>query len=56
MRLVRNFLLVGTNGTLDTWARVSWITIILPCSEGGLGIIDLDMPNRALLGKLLLKG
>ena len=55
-RLVHNFLWTGSNGTKDMRARISWSTCILPCSEGGLGIIDLDIQSRALLSKLIICG
>lgn len=55
-RLVRNFLWSGTDGTRDTRARVRWQTVILPCEEGGLGIIDPEIQSRALISKLLVRG
>ncbi|MCO5571416.1 hypothetical protein L7F22_025156 [Adiantum nelumboides] len=55
-QLIRNFLFGGLDGTHDTRARVCWSTIIMPTSQGGLGIIDPDMQSRALLTKLIVRG
>ena len=55
-RLIRNFLWSGSDGTVDTRARVSWATIILPIAQGGLGIIDPEMQCRALLTKFIVRG
>ncbi|MCO5552845.1 hypothetical protein L7F22_006363 [Adiantum nelumboides] len=54
--LIRNFLFGGSDGTLDTRARVRWSTVILPTSQGSLGIIDREMESRALLTKLIVRG
>ncbi|MCO5595993.1 hypothetical protein L7F22_050045 [Adiantum nelumboides] len=51
-RLIRNFLFGGSDGTHDTRARVHWSTFIMATSQGGLGIIDLEMQSRVLLTKL----
>ncbi|MCO5573426.1 hypothetical protein L7F22_027197 [Adiantum nelumboides] len=48
-QLIRNFLYGGSDGTHDTCARVRWSTVIMPTSQGGLGIIDPEMQSRALL-------
>ncbi|MCO5549154.1 hypothetical protein L7F22_002620 [Adiantum nelumboides] len=55
-RLIRNFLYEGLDGTHDTRARVRWSTVIMPTSQGGLGIIDPEMQSRALLTKLIVRG
>ncbi|MCO5581971.1 hypothetical protein L7F22_035860 [Adiantum nelumboides] len=55
-RLIRNFLFGGSDGSLDTQARVRWSTCTLPTSQGGLGIIDPEMQSRALLTKLIVRG
>ncbi|MCO5580302.1 hypothetical protein L7F22_034168 [Adiantum nelumboides] len=54
--LIRNFLFGGSYGTHDTRVRVSWSTVIMLTSEGGLGIIDREMQSRALLTKLIVRG
>eukprot|EP00250_Pteridium_aquilinum_P032963 c5017_g1_i1 orf=1-213(-) len=44
-RLLWNFLWMDSNGSLDTKERVAWDTIVLPQSEGGLGVFD---PERQI--------
>ncbi|MCO5564155.1 hypothetical protein L7F22_017811 [Adiantum nelumboides] len=44
------------DGTHDTRARVRWSTVIMPTSQGGLGIIDPEMQSCALLTKLIVRG
>lgn len=46
----------GSDGSIDTRARVRWSTLILPRSEGGLAIIDPEIQIRALLSKLIVRG
>ncbi|MCO5608458.1 hypothetical protein L7F22_062668 [Adiantum nelumboides] len=55
-QLIRNFLYGGSDGTHDTRARVRWSTVIMPTSQGGLGIIDPEMQSRVLLTKLIVRG
>ncbi|MCO5550170.1 hypothetical protein L7F22_032705 [Adiantum nelumboides] len=55
-RLIKNFLFGGSDGSLDTRARVRWSTCTLPTSQGGLGIIDPEMQSRALLTKRIVWG
>ncbi|MCO5612219.1 hypothetical protein L7F22_066482 [Adiantum nelumboides] len=40
----------------STRARARWSTVIMPTSQGGLGIIDPQMESRALLTKLIVRG
>ena len=54
-RLIRNFLWSGGDGR-PARAKVAWPVIILPTSQGGLGIIDPGCQSRALLGKLIVRG
>ncbi|MCO5586639.1 hypothetical protein L7F22_040580 [Adiantum nelumboides] len=44
------------DGTHVTRARVRWSTVVMPTSQGGLGIIDPEMQSRALLTKLIVRG
>ena len=55
-RLVRKFLWSGSDGSSTSRARVAWQTVILPQTEGGLGIIDPELQSQALLGKLVIRG
>ncbi|MCO5583112.1 hypothetical protein L7F22_037020 [Adiantum nelumboides] len=55
-RLIRNFLFGGSDGSFDTRPRGRWSTCILPTSQGGLGIIDLEIRRRALLTKVIVRG
>ncbi len=42
--------------TINAKAKVKWETLILPTSQGGLGIIDPKTQSEALLAKLLIRG
>ncbi|MCO5587740.1 hypothetical protein L7F22_041692 [Adiantum nelumboides] len=55
-QLIRNFLYGGSDGTHDTRARVRWSIVIMPTSQGGLGIIHPEMQSHALLTKLIVRG
>ncbi|MCO5583111.1 hypothetical protein L7F22_037019 [Adiantum nelumboides] len=55
-RLIRNFLFGGSDGSFDTRPRGRWSTFILPTSQGGLGIIDLEIRRHALLTKVIVRG
>ncbi|WRX10498.1 Reverse transcriptase zinc-binding domain - like 2 [Theobroma cacao] len=48
----RNFLWAG-NGEKKKIHFVNWTTVCKPKSQGGLGILDLELKNRALLSKWL---
>ena len=37
-------------------AKVAWTTIILPKSQGGLGLIDLESQSKAMLAKIIVRG
>jgi hypothetical protein len=52
--MVRNFIWSGK--ATNARAKVKWETLVLPTSEGGLGIIDLKTQSKALLAKFLIKG
>jgi hypothetical protein len=52
--MVRNFIWSGK--ATNARAKVKWETLVLPTSEGGLGIIDLKTQSKALLAKLFIKG
>ena len=49
--LVRNYLWGGADGERRSPARVAWATVIAPKSEGGLGILDVELQVQALLAK-----
>jgi len=52
--VVRNFIWSGKAD--NARAKVKWETLVLPISQGGLGIIDPKTQSKALLAKLLIKG
>jgi hypothetical protein len=37
-------------------AKVKWDTLMLPTTQGGLGIIDPKAQSKAFLAKLLIRG
>jgi hypothetical protein len=51
---VRNFIWSGK--ATNARAKVKWETLVLPTSQGGLGIIDPKNQSKALLAKLLIRG
>ncbi len=51
---MRNFIWSGK--ATNTRAKVKWETLVLPTSQGGLGIIDPKTQSEALLTKLLIRG
>jgi len=51
---VRNFIWSGK--ATNTRAKVKWETLVLPTSQGGIGIIDPKTQSEALLAKLLIMG
>jgi hypothetical protein len=52
--VVRNFIWSGK--ATNARAKVKWETLVLPTSQGGLGIIDPETQSEALLAKLLIRG
>jgi hypothetical protein len=52
--VVRNFIWSGK--TTNARAKVKWEMLVLPTSQGGLGIIDSQTQSEALLAKLLIRG
>jgi hypothetical protein len=52
--VVRNFIWSGK--AANARANVKWETLVLPISQGGLGIIDPKTQSEALLAKLLVRG
>jgi len=52
--LIRNFIWGGKDAPAR--AKVRWDTLVLPASQGGLGIIDPKSQSEALLAKLLIRG
>jgi hypothetical protein len=52
--IVRNFIWSGK--VANARAKVKWETLVLPISQGGLGIIDPKTQSEALLAKLLVRG
>jgi hypothetical protein len=52
--VVRNFIWSGK--AINARAKVKWETLVLPTSQGGLGIIDPKTQSEALLAKLLIRG
>jgi hypothetical protein len=52
--IVRNFSWSGKAS--NARAKVKWETLVLPTTQGGLGIIDPKVQSEALLAKLLVKG
>jgi hypothetical protein len=52
--VVGNFIWSGK--ATDARTKVKWETLILPTSQGGLGIIDPKTQSEALLAKLLVMG
>jgi hypothetical protein len=53
-RVMRNFIWSGK--ATNARAKVKWETLVLPTSQGGLGIIDPKTQSEALLAKLLVRG
>jgi len=51
---MRNFIWSGK--ATNARVKVKWETLVLPTSQGGLGIIDPKTQLEALLAKLLIKG
>jgi hypothetical protein len=52
--VVRNFIWSGKS--TNARAKVKWETLVLPTTQGGLGIIDPKTQSEALLAKLLIRG
>ncbi len=52
--VVRNFIWGGRDALVC--AKVKWSTMVIPITQGGLGIIDPKAQLEALLAKLLTKG
>jgi hypothetical protein len=52
--VVRNFIWSGK--AANARAKVKWETLVLPISQGGLGIINPKTQSEALLAKLLVRG
>jgi hypothetical protein len=52
--VVRNFIWSGK--AANARAKVKWETLMLPVTQGGLGIIDPKTQSEALLAKLLVRG
>jgi len=52
--VVRNF--IWSEKATNARAKVKWETLVLPTSQGGLGIIDPKTQSEALLAKLLIRG
>ncbi len=52
--IIRNFIWCGKDAPAR--AKVKWDTLVLPISQGGLGIIDPKTQSEALLAKLLVRG
>jgi hypothetical protein len=52
--VVRNFIWSGK--AINARAKVKWEILVLPTSQGGLGIIDPKTQSEALLAKLLIRG
>jgi hypothetical protein len=52
--LIRNFIWGGKDAPAR--AKVRWDTLVLPASQGGLGIIDPKSQSEALLAKLPIRG
>jgi hypothetical protein len=52
--VVRNFIWSGK--ATNARAKVKWETLVLPTSQGGIGIIDPKTQSEALLAKLLIMG
>jgi hypothetical protein len=52
--VIRNFIWGGK--AIRTRAKVKWDSLVLPSSNGGLGIIDPKAQSKALLAKLLVRG
>jgi hypothetical protein len=52
--VVRNFIWSGK--AINAIAKVKWETLVLPTSQGGVGIIDPKTQLEALLAKLLVRG
>ncbi len=52
--VVRNFIWGGRDAPAHT--KVKWSTMVIPITQGGLGIIDPKAQSEALLAKLLTKG
>ena len=53
-RLIRNFLCSRGEGSVAK-AKVALSTLILPKSEGGLGLIDPEIQIKAMLAKLVVR-
>ena len=51
---IRGFLRAGMRKD-NAAAKVSWSTLVLPKSKGGLGLIDLGLQSQALLCKVLVR-
>jgi hypothetical protein len=52
--VIRNFIWSGKDAPVR--AKVKWDTLVLPTSQGGLGIIDPKSQSEALLANLLVRG
>jgi hypothetical protein len=52
--VIRNFIWGGKDAPAR--AKVKWDTLMLPTTQGGLGIIDPKAQSEALLAKLLIRG
>jgi hypothetical protein len=53
-RVIRSYLWFG-RGDESARAKVAWLVITLPTSQGGLGIIDPVDQSKALLTKLVVR-
>jgi hypothetical protein len=51
---MRNF--IWSEKASNARAKVKWETLVLPTTQGGLGIIDPKVQSEALLAKLLIRG
>ena len=54
-RLIRNFLWGSTDFNYVR-PKVAWKTIIVPTSQGGLGLVDPLIQCKALLAKFIVRG
>jgi len=52
--IIRNYIWSGKDAPAQ--AKVRWDTLVLPASQGGLGIIDPKSQSEAFLAKLLIRG
>jgi len=52
--IIRNYIWSGKD--TPARAKAKWDTLVLPASQGGLGIIDPKSQSEALLAKVLIRG